>query len=61
MHGYLDHEYYITEHSIEKSNVYSFEVIILELITGRKPVEHGRYIVTVVKMAMDKTKYLYNL
>ncbi|XP_057995764.1 leucine-rich repeat receptor protein kinase HPCA1-like isoform X4 [Hevea brasiliensis] len=59
--GYVDPEYYLTLHSTEKSDVYSFGVIMLELITGRKPIEHGRYIVTMVKMAMDKTKHLYNL
>lgn len=32
-----------------------------ELITGRSPIERGSYIVSELKMAMDRTKNLYNL
>ena len=34
---------------------------MLEIITARKPIEKGKYIVKEVKVAMDKTKDLYNL
>ena len=34
---------------------------MLELITARKPIEHGKYIVKVVRTAIDKTKDLYGL
>ncbi|XP_059652147.1 leucine-rich repeat receptor protein kinase HPCA1-like [Cornus florida] len=59
--GYLDPEYYMTQQLTEKTDVYSFGVLLLELITGRGPIEKGKYIVREVKRAMDKTKDLYNL
>jgi len=34
---------------------------MLELITAKKPIERGKYIVKVVRNTMDKTKDLYGL
>ncbi|XP_030949400.1 probable leucine-rich repeat receptor-like protein kinase At5g49770 [Quercus lobata] len=59
--GYLDPEYYMTQQLTEKSDVYSYGVVMLELVTARMPIERGKYIVRVVQMAMDKTKVSYNL
>ncbi|XP_030940287.1 probable leucine-rich repeat receptor-like protein kinase At5g49770 [Quercus lobata] len=59
--GYLDPKYYMTQQLTEKSDVYSYGVVMLELVTARMPIERGKYIVRVVQMAMDKTKVLYNL
>ncbi|XP_024171436.1 leucine-rich repeat receptor protein kinase HPCA1 isoform X2 [Rosa chinensis] len=59
--GYMDPEYYMTQRLTEKSDVYGFGVLMLELLTARKPIEQGKYIVREVRMAMDKTKDLYNL
>jgi hypothetical protein len=51
----------MTQQLTEKSDVYGFGVVLLELITARMPIERGKYIVRVVQTAMDKTKVLYNL
>nr|XP_011464973.1 PREDICTED: probable leucine-rich repeat receptor-like protein kinase At5g49770 [Fragaria vesca subsp. vesca]XP_011464974.1 PREDICTED: probable leucine-rich repeat receptor-like protein kinase At5g49770 [Fragaria vesca subsp. vesca] len=59
--GYMDPEYYMTQRLTEKSDVYGFGVLMLELLTARRPIEQGKYIVREVRTAMDKTKELYNL
>lgn len=38
--GYLDPEYYATQQLTEKSDIYSFGVVLLELICGRQPLSH---------------------
>ncbi|KAI3805280.1 hypothetical protein L1987_27511 [Smallanthus sonchifolius] len=59
--GYVDPEYYMTQQLTEKSDTYSFGVVMLEIITARNPIEKDRYIVRVVKEVMDKNKELYDL
>ncbi|KAF8701962.1 hypothetical protein HU200_033295 [Digitaria exilis] len=39
-YGYLDPMYYSTRHLTEKSNVYSFGVVLIELLTRKKPVSY---------------------
>ncbi|XP_057972137.1 probable LRR receptor-like serine/threonine-protein kinase At1g06840 [Malania oleifera] len=43
--GYLDPEYFQTHKLTEKSDVYSLGIVFLELLTGMKPISHGRNIV----------------
>ncbi|XP_056689995.1 leucine-rich repeat receptor protein kinase HPCA1-like, partial [Spinacia oleracea] len=59
--GYLDPEYYMSQKLNEKSDVYSFGVLMLELVTGKAPIDRGRYIVREVRNAIDRTQDLYGL
>ena len=45
MQGYLDPEYLLTHRLTEKSDVYSIGIVFLELLTGMRPISHGRNIV----------------
>uniref|UniRef100_A0A3N7G7B5 non-specific serine/threonine protein kinase n=1 Tax=Populus trichocarpa TaxID=3694 RepID=A0A3N7G7B5_POPTR len=59
--GYIDPEYQETLLLTEKSDVYGFGVVLLELVSGRKPLERGKYLVAEVSSSLDRKKDLYNL
>ncbi|KAJ1388222.1 Serine/threonine-protein kinase, active site, partial [Sesbania bispinosa] len=43
--GYLDPEYLLTHKLTDKCDVYSLGIVFLELLTGMKPISHGKNIV----------------
>ncbi|CAA7389152.1 unnamed protein product [Spirodela intermedia] len=43
----------MTQQLTDRSDVYSFGVVMLELITGKVPIEKGRYIVRDIRDAMN--------
>lgn len=44
----------MTQQLTAKSDVYSFGVVMLELMTGRLPIQKGKYVVREVKMGLDE-------
>ncbi|WVZ67209.1 hypothetical protein U9M48_016321 [Paspalum notatum var. saurae] len=58
--GYLDPHYYISQQLTEKSDMYSFGIILLELISGRPPIstitfgEHFRNIAPWAKLYYER-------
>jgi serine/threonine protein kinase len=51
--GYVDPEYYLSHRLTEKSDVYSLGIVFLEILTGMRPISHGRNIVREVNEACD--------
>lgn len=45
LQGYLDPEYLLTRKFTDKSDVYSLGVVFLEILTGMRPISHGKNIV----------------
>ncbi|XP_042506072.1 probable receptor-like protein kinase At1g49730 [Macadamia integrifolia] len=43
--GYMDPEYVVTQELTEKSDVYSYGVLLLELVTARRAIQDGRNLV----------------
>ncbi|XP_064940453.1 probable receptor-like protein kinase At1g49730 isoform X2 [Musa acuminata AAA Group] len=43
--GYMDPEYVVTQELTEKSDIYSYGVLLLELVTGRRAIQENRNLV----------------
>ncbi|KAJ4980597.1 hypothetical protein NE237_031434 [Protea cynaroides] len=59
--GYLAPEYVVTGRPTAKGDFYSFRVVLLELLTGKRPmdeefIDEGTEMVTWVKAVVDDTK-----
>ncbi|XP_052181541.1 wall-associated receptor kinase-like 8 isoform X1 [Diospyros lotus] len=60
--GYLDPEYFQSNHFTEKSDVYSFGVVLVELLTGQKPIlparsdDEGRSLAAYFILAMKENR-----
>ncbi|KAG6466181.1 hypothetical protein ZIOFF_076023 [Zingiber officinale] len=62
--GYLDPEYILTHQLTDKSDVYSLGVVFLELLTGMRPISHGKNIVREdlikIKVTMSSNELVRN-
>ncbi|KAG0566527.1 hypothetical protein KC19_7G070000 [Ceratodon purpureus] len=56
--GYIDPEYYLTRQLTEKSDVFSFGVVLLELITGTRAISKGKNIVREVQLRNEAGEIL---
>nr|GMC97697.1 probable LRR receptor-like serine/threonine-protein kinase At1g06840 isoform X1 [Ipomoea batatas] len=51
--GYVDPEYFLTRKLTDKSDVYSLGVVFLEILTGMRPISHGKNIVREVNLVHE--------
>uniref|UniRef100_A0A7N0ZRQ7 Protein kinase domain-containing protein n=1 Tax=Kalanchoe fedtschenkoi TaxID=63787 RepID=A0A7N0ZRQ7_KALFE len=59
--GYMDPEYMITQELTEKSDVYSYGVLILEIITGRKAIQDNKNLVEWAQPFMSSDSTIHEL
>ncbi|KAL5714139.1 hypothetical protein ACHQM5_016140 [Ranunculus cassubicifolius] len=59
--GYMDPEYVVTQELTEKSDIYSYGVLLLELVTSRRAIQDGRNLVEWSQTYMENESRLPEL
>lgn len=59
--GYMDPEYVVTQELTEKSDIYSYGVLLLELVTGRKAIQDNKNLVEWAQKYMTEDTNLHQL
>ncbi|XVE93383.1 hypothetical protein REPUB_Repub01dG0187100 [Reevesia pubescens] len=59
--GYMDPEYMVTQELTDKSDVYSYGVLLLEIVTARRAIQDGKNLVESSQMLMASESRLIEL
>ncbi|KAG4401158.1 hypothetical protein GLYMA_07G213900v4 [Glycine max] len=59
--GYMDPEYVVTQELTEKSDIYSFGVLLLEIVTGRRAIQGNKNLVEWAQPYMESDTRLLEL